>query len=73
MLAAANAGVCVGPQNKIGHPAYRHRGWIQLPVSTRRMLIGSKTRSSRMSQKYIGLKKVEDIVPLKDLAPVCIE
>ena len=32
VLAVANAGFCVGPQNLPGHPAHRHRQLMQLPV-----------------------------------------
>ena len=32
MLAVANAGSCVGPQNKIGHPAHRYKQLMQVPV-----------------------------------------
>ena len=32
VLAVANAGSCVGPQNKIGHLAHRHRRLMQVPV-----------------------------------------
>ena len=45
MLAVANAGSCVGPQNKIGHPAYRYRQLMEVPVlSSRGIYRGSKTR-----------------------------
>ena len=44
VLAVANIGSCVGPQNKIGHPAHRHRQVKQVPVlSARGIKIGSKT------------------------------
>ena len=43
MLAAAHAGPCTGPQNKIGHSAPRHRRLMQVPVlSARGIEIGSK-------------------------------
>ena len=32
MLAVANTGSCVGPQNKIGHPARRYTQLIQVPM-----------------------------------------
>ena len=44
MLAVANAGSCVGPQGKIGHPAHRYRQLMQISVlSDHRVKIGSKT------------------------------
>ena len=32
VLAVTNTGSCVGPQNKIGHPAHRDRPLMQVPV-----------------------------------------
>ena len=32
LLAEANAGSSVGPQNRIGHPAHRYRQSMQVPV-----------------------------------------
>ena len=32
----ANIGSCVGPQNKIGHPARRHRQVMQVPALSAR-------------------------------------
>ena len=32
VLAVANTGSCVGPRNKIGHPAHRYRQLTQVPV-----------------------------------------
>ena len=32
VLAVANADLCVGPQNEIGHPAYRYGQLMQVPV-----------------------------------------
>ena len=44
VLAVANTSSCVDPQNKIGHPAYRYRQLVQVPVlSACGILIGSKT------------------------------
>ena len=36
MLAVANTGSSVGPQNKIGHPAHRYRQLMQVPVLSAR-------------------------------------
>ena len=45
MLAVANISSCVGPQNKIVHPAHRHRQLMQVPVlSACEILVRSKTR-----------------------------
>ena len=42
VLAVANTGSCVGPQNEIGHPAH-HRQLIEVPLlSARGIWIGSK-------------------------------
>ena len=47
MLAVANAGSSVGPQNKIGHSARYHKRLMQLPVlSAHDMEIDSKTCST---------------------------
>ena len=44
VLAVANTCSCVGPQNKIGHPAYRYRQLKPVPVlSARGISRGSKT------------------------------
>ena len=44
MLAVANAGSCVGRQNKIGHPARCHGRLMQVPVlRAHGIQIGSKT------------------------------
>ena len=44
VLAVTNTGCCVGPQNKIGHPAPRFRQSMQAPMlSARGVLICSKT------------------------------
>ena len=32
MLAVVNNGSCVGPQNKIGHPAGRYKQLMQVPM-----------------------------------------
>ena len=32
VLVVANTGYCVGPQNKVDHPAYRYRQDLQVPV-----------------------------------------
>ena len=32
VLAVANTGSCVGPQNEIGHPAHHYRQLMQVPV-----------------------------------------
>ena len=32
VLAVTNTGSCVGPQNKIGHPAHHQRQLMQVPV-----------------------------------------
>ena len=41
----ANIGLCVGPGNKIGHPACRYRQLMQIPMLCARGIeIGSKTR-----------------------------
>ena len=36
VLAVANTGSCVGPQNKIGHAAHRYRQLMQFPVLSAR-------------------------------------
>ena len=36
VLAVANTGSCVGPHNKIGHPARRYRQLMQVPVLSAR-------------------------------------
>ena len=44
MMMMMNSGSCVGPQNKMGHPAHRHRHLMQIPVlSARGIQISSKT------------------------------
>ena len=44
LLAVANTCSCVGQQNKTGHPAYRYRQLMQVPVlSARGIEIGYKT------------------------------
>ena len=35
MSAVANTGSCVGPQNKIGHPAHRYRQLMPVPLCSR--------------------------------------
>ena len=46
MLAVANKGSCVGPRNKIGHPAHHYRQLMQVPVlSARGIQLGCKTRA----------------------------
>ena len=45
MSTVANTGSCVGPQNKMGHPARRYTQLIQVPVlGFRGIKMGSKTR-----------------------------
>ena len=36
VLAVANTSSCVGWQNKVGHPAYRYRQLMQIPVLSAR-------------------------------------
>ena len=44
VLAVANNGSCLGPQNEIGHPAHRYRQLMQVPMlSIWGIIIGSKT------------------------------
>ena len=44
VLAVANTGSSVGPQNNIGHPAHRYRQMMQVPVlCAREIEVGSKT------------------------------
>ena len=44
MLTLANTSSSVGLQNRIGHPAHRHRRLMQVPVlSARGIEMGSKT------------------------------
>ena len=38
VLAVANTGSCMGPQNKIGHPVRRYRQLMQVPVLTARRI-----------------------------------
>ena len=38
VLAVANTSSCVGPQNKIGHPAHRYRQLMQVPVLSERVI-----------------------------------
>ena len=38
VLAVANTGSCMGPQNKIGHPVRRYRQLMQVPVLSARRI-----------------------------------
>ena len=60
MLAVANTGSYVGPQNKIGLPAHRDRQLMQVPVlSACGIQIGFKTRAI----VFLGLRsEIVDII-----------
>ena len=60
LLAEANAGSSVGPQNRIGHPAHRYRRLMQVPVLCAHGIeMGSKTRAI----VFLGLRsEIVDVI-----------